>query len=140
MKRFGVIGHPIAHSLSPLMHNTAYTLLGLDCQYHSFDIAPASLSEALKDFANKGFCGLNVTIPHKERVSLQMHELSDEARVVGAVNTIRFEGGRYRGDNTDVYGAEASLKPYRESLRGERVLLLGVGAHPGEYLRTSHTI
>ena len=127
MKRFGVIGHPIAHSLSPLMHNTAYALLGLDCTYDSFDIAPESLSDALKDFANRGFCGLNVTIPHKERVSLQVHELSDEARVVGAVNTIRFEGGRLRGSNTDVYGAEVTLEPYRKSLHGEKVLLLGAG-------------
>lgn len=127
MKRFGVIGHPVAHSLSPLMHNTAYSLLGLDCTYESLDIAPEMLSDALKDFVNKGFCGLNVTIPHKERVLLQMHELSDEARVVGAVNTIRFESGRLRGENTDVYGVEASLEPYRTSLHGERVLLLGAG-------------
>ena len=127
MKRFGVIGHPVAHSLSPLMHNTAYALLGLDCTYDSFDIAPESLSEALKDFTNEGFSGLNVTIPHKERVSLLVHELSDEARAIGAVNTIRFESGRLRGDNTDVYGVEATLEPYRNSLHGERVLLLGAG-------------
>ena len=127
MKRFGVIGHPVAHSLSPLMHNTSYSLLGLDCAYDSFDIAPESLPEALNNFVNKGFCGLNVTIPHKERVSSQVHELSDEARAVGAVNTIRFESGRLRGDNTDVYGVEASLEPYRTSFEGERVLLLGAG-------------
>lgn len=127
MKRFGVIGHPVAHSLSPLMHNSAYSLLGLDCSYDSFDIAPGSLSEALKDFATKGFCGLNVTIPHKERVLLQMDELSDEASAVGAVNTILFDNGRLRGENTDVYGVAASLEPYRTSIDGERVLLLGAG-------------
>ncbi|MCX6144928.1 MAG: shikimate dehydrogenase [Ignavibacteriales bacterium] len=127
MKRFGVIGHPVAHSLSPLMHNTAYSLLGLECTYDSFDIAPESLSEALRDFATKGFCGLNVTIPHKESVSLQVQELSDEARAVGAVNTILFESGRLRGDNTDVYGVAASLEPYRTSLDKERILVLGAG-------------
>jgi shikimate dehydrogenase len=127
MNRFGVIGHPIAHSLSPLMHNTAYSLLGLECTYDSFDITPESLSEALRDFAIRGFCGLNVTIPLKERVSSQMHELSEEAKAVGAVNTILFEGGRLRGDNTDVYGVEASLEPYRTSFQGERVLLFGAG-------------
>lgn len=127
MKRFGVIGHPVAHSLSPLMHNTAYSLLGLDCTYDSFDIAPESLSEALKDFLNRGFSGLNVTIPHKESVSLQVHELSDEASAVGAVNTILFERGRLRGDNTDVYGVAASLESCRASIHGEKVLLLGAG-------------
>lgn len=127
MKRFGVIGHPVAHSLSPLMHNTAYSLLGLDCTYDSFDVAPESLPGALNDFATRGFSGLNVTIPLKERVSTQMHELSDEANVVGAVNTIIFEASRLRGDNTDVFGVEASLKPHQATLPGERVLLLGAG-------------
>jgi shikimate dehydrogenase len=136
MKRFGVIGHPVAHSLSPLMHNTAFSLLGLDCTYDSFDIAPESLSVALKDFMNRGFGGLNVTIPHKERVALHMHELSDEASLVGAVNTIRFEAGQLRGDNTDVYGVEASLEPYRTSLCGERVLLLGAGGSSRAILYT----
>jgi shikimate dehydrogenase len=127
MKRFGVIGHPVAHSLSPLMHNTAFSLLGLDCTYDAFDIAPESLSGALKDFENKGFCGLNVTIPHKEHVLEQMHDLSDEAKAVGAVNTILFENGRLRGENTDVYGVGASLEPSREYFHKERVLLLGAG-------------
>jgi shikimate dehydrogenase len=127
MKRFGVIGHPVAHSLSPLMHNTAYSLLGLECTYEAIDVAPVLLSEALKDFANKGFSGLNVTIPHKESVPMQMHELSDEARAVGAVNTILFESGRLRGDNTDVYGVAATLAPYQTSFHKERVLVLGAG-------------
>jgi shikimate dehydrogenase len=109
------------------MHRTAYSLLGLDCTYDSFDIAPESLSAALADFGSKGFCGLNVTIPHKERVLLQMDELSDEASAVGAVNTVTFEGGRLRGDNTDVYGVGASLKPYRGSIQGQRALVLGAG-------------
>lgn len=127
MKRFGVIGHPVAHSLSPLMHNAAYSLLGLDCTYDSFDIAPESLSEALKDFLNRGFSGLNVTIPHKESVSRQVHELSDEARAVGAVNTVLFDGDRLRGENTDIYGVAASLESSRASIQGEKVLLLGAG-------------
>jgi shikimate dehydrogenase len=127
MKRFGVIGHPVAHSLSPLMHNTAYSLLGLDCTYDSFDVAPEFLPVALNDFVTRGFSGLNVTIPLKERISSQMHELSDEASIVGAVNTIRFEGGRLRGDNTDVFGVEASLEQHQTTIHGERVLLLGAG-------------
>ena len=127
MKRFGVIGHPVAHSLSPLMHNTAYSLLGLECSYEAFDVAPESLPVALKDFATRSFCGLNVTIPHKESVSKQMHELSDEARATGAVNTILFESGRLCGDNSDVYGVGATLEPFRTSFDAEKVLVLGAG-------------
>jgi shikimate dehydrogenase len=127
MKQFGVIGHPVGHSLSPLMHSTAYSLLGLECTYEAFDVEPTSLPGALKDFAAKGFSGLNVTIPHKEQTALQMNNLSEEAKVVGAVNTILFEDNHLRGENTDVYGVEASLKPYRTFFDGERVLLLGAG-------------
>jgi shikimate dehydrogenase len=109
------------------MHNTAYSLLGLECTYDAFDVSQVSLAESLKDFARKGFCGMNVTIPHKEAVAKQMHELSDEAKAVGAANTILFEGGRMRGDNTDVYGVATSLEPFRDSLEGEKVLVLGAG-------------
>jgi shikimate dehydrogenase len=127
MKRFGVIGHPIGHSLSPLLHATAYSLLGLDCSYEAFDVKPESLFESLKDFSHRGFSGLNVTIPHKERVALQMDELSEEAKVVGAVNTILFQKDRLRGENTDVFGVEATLKPYQSLFNRERVMLLGAG-------------
>ena len=109
------------------MHNTAYSLLGLECTYDSFDVSPETLAESMRDFADNGFCGLNVTIPHKESVAKQMHELSDESKAVGAANTILFEGDRLRGENTDVYGVAASLEPYRNELNGEKVLLLGAG-------------
>jgi shikimate dehydrogenase len=127
MKRFGVIGHPIGHSLSPLLHMTAFSLTGLECTYEAFDIEPESLMNSLNEFALKGFSGLNVTIPHKERVATSMHELSEEAKAVGAVNTVLFEGGCIRGDNTDVYGVERSLTPYRTSIDGQGVLILGAG-------------
>lgn len=127
MKHFGVIGHPVAHSLSPLMHTTAYSLLGLECTYDAYDVSPDSLPQALKHFEDRGFSGLNVTIPNKERVLSLVQDLSDEARAVGAVNTILFENGRRRGENTDVYGISKSLEPCREMFEGGKVLLLGAG-------------
>jgi shikimate dehydrogenase len=127
MKRFGVIGHPIGHSLSPLMHNTAYEQLGLDCRYEAYDVEPASLADTLRDFAASGFSGLNVTIPHKEQVATLMDTLGEEAKAVGAVNTIVFDKGTLRGENTDVYGVEASLASCRSSFDNERVLVLGAG-------------
>ncbi len=127
MKRFGVIGHPIAHSLSPLLHGTAFAMLGLDCSYESFDVAPESLRGAVQDFRRQGFAGLNVTLPHKEKIVAFTDELSDEARMVGAVNTLSFAGDRVKGDNTDVYGFSASLRQYAEEIRGSVVLLIGAG-------------
>ena len=82
MKRFGVIGHPIAHSLSPLLHNTAFSLLGLDCSYEAFDVEPSSLGAAIKDFKAKGFLGLNITIPHMELVRSMKAMPVDSKKVV----------------------------------------------------------
>ena len=127
MKRFGVIGHPIAHSLSPLLHNTAFSLLGLDCSYEAFDIDPASLPAAIREFKDQGIAGLNVTIPHKESMLSLVDELTDEARAVGAVNTVTFGGSRVQGDNTDVYGVAASLEQYRQEIRDRIVVLIGAG-------------
>ena len=127
MKRFGVIGHPIAHSLSPLLHNTAFSLLGLDCSYEAFDIDPASLPAVIRDFKDQGFAGLNVTIPHKESMLSLVDELTDEARAVGAVNTVTFGSSRVQGDNTDVYGVVASLEQYRQEIRDRSVVLIGAG-------------
>jgi len=127
MRRFAVIGHPIAHSLSPLLHGKAYELLHLDCSYEAFDILPEALPAALTDFREKGFAGLNVTLPHKEAIAKLVNTISDEARAVGAVNTIFFHGDQVAGDNTDVYGFAASVEPARASIENRTVLLLGAG-------------
>ena len=127
MKRFAVIGHPVAHSLSPLLHGKAYDLLRLDCSYESFDILPEALPAALRDFREQGFSGLNVTLPHKESMAKLVDTLTDEARAVGAVNTILVRGDRIAGDNTDVHGFAASVASVRKSIEGRTVLLLGAG-------------
>jgi len=109
------------------MHSAAYAHLGLECSYEPFDIAPGSLKDALSDFGMKGFRGLNVTIPHKESVATIVDDLAQEAKAVGAVNTILFEDGRTRGENTDVYGFVASVSPHRASVDGATAVLLGAG-------------
>lgn len=127
MKRFGVIGHPSSHSLSPVLHRRAFELLGLDCSYDSFDVPPGTLRGRLDEFREQGFRGLNVTLPHKEDAARIATEISDEARVVGAVNTLSFEPGRLVGDNTDVYGFAASLEAVRGNIERRPVLILGAG-------------
>ena len=127
MKRFGVIGHPIAHSLSPLLHNSAFSMLGLDCSYEAFDIEPTSLGAAIRDFKVRGFLGLNVTIPHKEALVGFVDEQSVESKAVGAVNTIIFDGDRIRGDNTDVYGIAKSLENYRSQIQQRTAVVIGAG-------------
>ncbi len=92
-----------------------------------FDVDPDSLQTSVRELMSQGFAGLNVTIPHKEKTFAFVDDLSEEARLIGAVNTLSFRGNRIRGDNTDVYGIAASLGPYREAIRDGLVLLLGAG-------------
>ena len=127
MKRFAVIGHPVSHSLSPLLHNTAYSLLGLECSYEAVDVGPHLLGEAVRDFKERGYCGLNVTIPHKEAIVKFVDTQSDESKAARAVNTVMFDNGRAYGHNTDVYGVAASLERYRTEIQGRLAVVLGAG-------------
>lgn len=127
MKHFAVIGHPIGHSLSPLMHNTAFKLLGLDCNYEMIDIEPASLKDAIEQFRGQSWGGFNVTIPHKEAIMPFLDEIVPEARAVGAVNTVVNRSNKLIGYNTDVIGVERSLLPDREKIEDKICTILGSG-------------
>jgi shikimate dehydrogenase len=127
-KVLGVIGWPLAHSLSPLMHNAALAALGLDYAYVPFPIEPGRLAEAVTGLRYLGVAGFNVTIPHKQAILPLLDELSPEARECGAVNTVAREGERLVGYNTDGTGLVASLREdLGMALSGARVLMLGAG-------------
>ncbi|HEY3763531.1 MAG TPA: shikimate dehydrogenase [Gaiellales bacterium] len=96
-----MIGHPVAHSRSPAMHTAAYRSLGMDWEYTAIDVAPDGLGEFVAGLAAAGFAGVNVTIPHKQAVLPLCHELSDEARGSGSVNTVLVRPGALRGETTD---------------------------------------
>jgi len=126
-KVVGVIGHPIKHSLSPIMHNYAFNKLDLNYVYLPFDINPANLKEALRGMAALGITGFNVTIPHKERIVEYLDELSDGAKIVNAVNTVVNENGKLLGYNTDIDGIAKTLEAFKEKLNGKTVSLFGAG-------------
>ena len=124
----GIIGWPVAHSLSPLMQNAACVALGLDYVYVPFPVAPENLRKAVDGLRALDVTGFNVTIPHKEAIVGLLDDLSDEARLIGAVNTVKREGDRLIGHNTDAAGLIASLQAdLAIDLNGSRVLLLGAG-------------
>jgi len=127
-KIYGIFGHPVSHSLSPLMHNSAFAALGLDCVYTAFDVHPESVGKAADAIRALGISGINVTIPHKQAIMPHLDEVSPDARHTGAVNTIKNDGGRLAGYNTDVGGF---MRDAREELgispEGASVLLLGAG-------------
>ena len=130
--RLGVFGHPVAHSLSPSMHNAALEHLGLGIRYGAFDIRPDELEQALRLLPQLGFVGANFTIPHKIAAAQLVDELDDFARKVGAINTLRIDGEKLIGSNTDGPGfARAIRSEFSVDLRDLRVLLLGAGGGAG---------
>jgi shikimate dehydrogenase len=126
-KLVGIIGHPIAHSWSPLIHGTAFKVTRQNYLYFPFDVLPKNLNDALKGMQALGIVGLNVTVPHKEPVMEFLDEISADARLVGAVNTIFVRNEMLVGHNTDVDGAVAALKPYRDQIANESVVIFGAG-------------
>ncbi len=130
-KLVGLLGYPVAHSLSPLIHNTAFRAQGLDWIYVALPVAPADVAEAVAGLKALGFVGSNVTVPHKQAVLPLMDVLSPEAQAVGAVNTIvcrrEADGVTLYGDNTDVEGFLAPLHPFADTLREAPMLIFGAG-------------
>lgn len=126
-KIIGVLGHPIKQSYSPLMHNIAFELAGLDYTYLPFDVPTSNLKAALKGMVALGIKGMNVTVPHKEKILEYLNDISEEASVVGAVNTIVNENGVLQGYNTDVNGILETLLPYKEELTDQNVVIIGAG-------------
>ncbi|MEM6647065.1 MAG: shikimate dehydrogenase, partial [Bacteroidota bacterium] len=125
-----LLGYPVAHSLSPLIHNTAFRAQGLDFVYTASPVEANHVETAVFGLKALGAAGANVTIPHKQAVLPLMDTLSDRAQAIGAVNTIvcRDDEGdtRLHGDNTDPLGFLAPLDS-RDDLRGAEMLIWGAG-------------
>jgi shikimate dehydrogenase len=127
MKRYAVIGHPIGHSLSPLMHNTAFQHLGIDAQYEKLDIAPADLQTEITKFRNSDWGGFNITTPYKEAVIPFLDEVSQEAESIHSVNAVVNRDGQLFGTNTDVLGIWYSLRSYHMRIDNHPCIVLGAG-------------
>jgi len=123
----GILGDPVAHSLSPAMHNAAFRALRLDYVYVAWRVQPPSLRAAVAGIRALAVAGVNVTVPHKERVIPFLDSVSATARRAGAVNTIVNRRGRLHGENTDVPGFLRALEDVKFRARGARVLVVGAG-------------
>lgn len=124
----GVMGHPIAHSKSPQMHNAALTHQQLPYTYLAFDVCPERLPQAVAGMHALGARGWNVTIPHKVSIMPLLDEIAEEARVIGAVNTVVCEDGVLLGLNTDGAGYLQSLQEETGlDVRKQRILIIGAG-------------
>jgi shikimate dehydrogenase len=121
-KLVGLIGHPVAESLSPRMQNAAFAALGLDWAYVPLEVGPDALEEAIAGLVALGFAGANVTIPYKTRVLAFCDELDPVATRAGSVNLLVVREGRVLGASTDGEAVTAAIEP-----RGARALVLGAG-------------
>lgn len=123
----GVIGDPIGHTLSPLMHNAAFEELGLDYLYVPFRVKPEELQAAINGMRALNIRGLNVTIPHKVAVIPFLDEIDPLAEKIGAVNTITNDNGILKGDNTDATGFIQALLESGVEPEGKNIVVLGAG-------------
>lgn len=128
MQKFAVFGHPIAHSFSPVMHQASFAAIGFDGQYERCDVPPETLHAALLACMEKGYTGVNLTIPHKMLALPMMDVLTPEAKQLGAVNTVAFREGKLYGHNTDGPGFIAAVKTMLEmDPAGETAAVIGCG-------------
>lgn len=124
----GIIGWPVSHSLSPVLHNAAFRALGLDWIYVPFPIAPERLAEGISGLKAIGVAGFSVTIPHKVAIIPLLDEVTPQAELIGAVNTVVVKEGRLTGYNTDGIGLIAALAAKLDcDPKGKSVLVLGAG-------------
>ena len=126
MQRYGLIGHPLKHSMSRHLFNEKFEYEGLDCLYQHFDLKSLDeLHEVMEKYPD--LCGFNVTIPYKEAIIPLLDEIDDVAKEVGAVNVVKITDSKLKGYNTDVYGFEQLLNRTIKDRQIEHGLVLGTG-------------
>ncbi|MDY4011616.1 MAG: shikimate dehydrogenase [Fusobacterium gastrosuis] len=125
----GLIGNPLKHSRSPHMHNSAFEKLGLDYVYLCFEVPEEGLAKAIEALKTFNAKGSNITFPHKQKVLNYLDEISEDAKIIGSVNTIKIdsESKKITGYNTDGRGFIASLDELDIPFRNQKVVLAGVG-------------
>jgi len=126
-KIVGIFGFPVSHTLSPLIQNVALQEAGLDFVYVPFQVRPSDLRKATEAIRVFDIVGVNVTIPHKEGIIDYLDEISEEVKLIGAVNTVVNKGGKLVGYNTDWMGFLESLREDGVSLKEKKAFLIGAG-------------
>lgn len=127
-KIYAVIGDPIAHSMSPAIHNDAFNENKIDAEYLAFHVKPDGLEDAVKGMKALGISGFNITIPHKETIIPLLDEVDELAKAIGAVNTVMNQDGRLVGYNTDGPGYIKALEEeLTDELTAKKTLIIGAG-------------
>ncbi len=122
---YGIIGHPLGHTLSPVLHNWGFDLLNIDAKYEAWPLQPEELSTFMSGYRSRPVDGCSVTIPHKQAIREYLDDVTYRAKTVGAVNTLFWDKGKLVGDNTDVLGVVGPLRALNRSF--DSALVLGAG-------------
>ncbi len=127
-KKFGIIGNPIEHSLSPTLHNYWFKKYNVDAEYSLLNIQEQDLSKIVKDIRNKNLDGINITLPYKQKIVPHLDLLVNDAKVTSSVNTIfKDSKGAIVGENTDVFGLQAAYLKEVDVVSKKRALVIGAG-------------
>jgi len=121
---YGIFGHPVAHSLSPAMHNAAFSYLRIEACYIPFDVT--DIKAAIQAVRTLGIRGVSITVPHKISIMPHLDHIDDTAQHIGAVNTVVNQDGKLTGTNTDGIGAIRALSK-AGSLKDKRIVVIGAG-------------
>jgi shikimate dehydrogenase len=128
LKLFGIFGHPLNHTLSPVFQEAGFEKAGVLAHYLVFDLSPPSFKRVMRNLAKSPLKGFNLTVPYKQTVIPHLDWVTDSARAIGAVNTVYRFGKKWCGTNTDAEGFWLSLsKEWKWKARGKTVLVLGAG-------------
>lgn len=128
MQLYAVMGSPIAHSKSPLIHKAFAQQFNIELTYEKIVVESGKLATALQDFKKRGGCGVNITLPLKEEAYHLVADLTERAKIAKAINTIIFKTKNYQGDNTDGVGLLRDLKNnHKINIKDQRILMIGAG-------------
>ena len=127
-KKFGIIGNPIKHSLSPVLHNYWFDKYGLDASYSIIEAQDKDLTNIIKKIRNNELAGINVTLPFKQKIINQTDKIINDAELTGSVNTILLDNNsNIIGENTDVFGLQAAYLKEMDNSTSRNALVLGAG-------------
>lgn len=127
MKKYGLLGFPLSHSYSPLIHKEIFKDFGLDCTYSLFEVKEEQLPLMIEKLKQGEYAGFNVTIPYKKEIMKYLDEISPEALEIGSVNTVVLRDGKAIGYNTDYYGFYNQLLHFNVPVKGKECYVLGTG-------------
>ena len=128
-KKFGIIGNPIKHSLSPVLHNYWFEKYKIDADYSIIQVEESGLGEIVKKIKNKDLFGINITLPYKQKIVPHLDILVNDAEITSSVNTLYLDNkqGKIVGENTDVFGLQAAYLKEVDNIFKKKALVIGAG-------------